>query len=356
MRNGIDVSSFSEIVHEVKNNEKEGQFYYSCGTRWSREGGVCAYVKPALIGTLRAPRTFVYPVRPTSLFCVGSKTPAAYPIEIAMTALSGCFLVSVVSGLSAQRCTIEQLNLELEGLIPSGISEAPQVTYRLVSSVDATLKDMQEVVRTVEQMSPNHRTFVTGLGMKVSVSRLDDPLYFGSIDESGVPVQKVAGLKTAGQGASNEREEIRLNCRWVYGTQLSAGFSQDEAEARMFPIDQPKQLGGIDWAPNPQEYLLMALSSDIANNLIEDSQVKSELSDLTISARARVDIRGMCGVADVPVHLQDIEINIESSLDLSDLSFDLSQRVDSAVNRSLVCKLIRQPVVFTVEVCDPRAA
>ena len=341
MRNGIDISSFSEIIHEIQNDERQAQFRYSAGAQWYAGNGLFAYVKPAIIGNLKSPRRFVYPIKPLSCNALAVDRESAFPIEIAMVALSGCFLVSVVSGLSAQRCTIENLYLKLDACIRNSNKYPPQVYYEIGAQTDQTIDRIEDVVNTVKKMSPNHRTFESELDISVLVGSSKVPMHFASID---------ANAQEPSNGIRSDN--IHIKCEWDYGTQLKAFLFDTNKQSKRFPIDQPKQLGGIDWAPNPQEYLLMALSSDLLNEMLAIDELGKKLPDLNISAKAHVDIRGMCDVADVPVHLQGICIQIESTGSLESLDKDLQALIDRAINNSAVCKIIRQKVKFEFSIKD----
>lgn len=336
MRNGIDVSGFSEIIDEVTNNPVEAQFRYATQARWTRSGGVCATVKPARIGSLRAPRTYCLPIEPRAALGgegkvgEGGMLGKAAPEELALVALSGCFLVSVVSGLSAQKCTIEDLSMRVALELDQNKLSPASALYRISSKTDRSVERTLEVVETVKSMSPNHRTFAEYLPLRFCYG--------------GTSLQLPPLRCSEGDGASSY-ESMQLQCLWHYGTQLMATL-ESEGKQRNFPIDQPKQLGGIDWAPNPQEYLLMALAGDILNGILDSGCLDRDVDDLTISTGAKVDIRGMCNVAEVPVHLQDIQIVLSSdSFDLSGVA-DIEALLTQVVDQSKVSGLIRRAVNF----------
>ena len=75
-----------------------------------------------------------------------------------------------------------------------------------------------------------------------------------------------------------------------------------------FAIDEPRQLLGLNSAPNPQEYLLGALAGCMAVvYTIGASLLEVHLESLQIQIDGKLDLRGMMGLADdVPVQLQDV--------------------------------------------------
>ncbi|WP_271271067.1 hypothetical protein [Aliamphritea hakodatensis] len=319
MRNGIDISSFSETVNEVRNDERQGQIDYSAVSSWKPNAGILARVNPARVGTLKAPRIFEIPVPPHATVAGHTMLPEATPQEMAAVALAGCFLVSTVNGLSSIKCTIESLNIGLT-LTPVDM----QALYTINAQTNRGPEDLERIVGMVKQMSPNHRSFAEALPLTVQIA--DTTFAF---DACGTP-----------EAPAGDPAETHLSCHWLYGTQLQANLG----DQLQLPIDQPKQLGGVDWAPNPQEYLLMALSADVLSKLTEHQAVTEQLSQLKIVASARVDIRGMCDVADVPVHLLNIQLQLQGNSDEMNRIANLKEYVQAAISQSTVCQYLRHPV------------
>lgn len=333
MRNGIDVSGFSEIIEEVTNNPVEARFDYKVEACWTRTGGACATVKPARIGSLKAPRIFQFPIKPRPARGENGMLAPAAPEELALVALSGCFLVSTVSGLTAQKCTIEQISMDVDISLDDSSRSPACVSYCIRSRTDKSAQSTKDVVETVQSMSPNHRSFVESLPINICIGNY-------RAEFSGLHSEDRSGF---------ESKPMSLVCSWKYGTQLTASFCVD-SDARVFPIDQPKQLGGVDWAPNPQEYLLAALSSDILNCLFESSDLTRDIEDMTVTASANVDIRGMCNVDGVPVHIQNIQLTVSSeSIDFTETP-GIEALLSTVVARSKVCNLIRRTVDFSIDV------
>ncbi|MBG6886137.1 MULTISPECIES: OsmC family protein [Pseudomonas aeruginosa group] len=333
MRNGMNISGFSEIVHEVQREPQQALFRYGAYARCSPTGDMLAGVHPATIGTLRAPRCFEVPVRPGSSLAAYGMLEAATPRELALIALSGCFLVSAVSGFSARRTTVGHLSMTTRASMTEGDTLAPQVRYQIRSLIDKKISEVVDVIEAVKSHSPNHQSFVQPLPLSVSVIAAGEPLL-----DLQFPAQAEAGASL------DQPQKLALDCQWLYGTQLRADFQrQDASDRRSFLIDQPKQLAGIDCGPNPQEYLLMAIAADVLQQLA----TRFPLDDTaTLDARAMVDIRGMCDVAPTPVHLQDIELKLSLGSRVAPRVEELEQALAQSIAQSQVCALIRRPVQF----------
>jgi uncharacterized OsmC-like protein len=327
MRNGIDVSGFSEIVDEVTNNPREAQFRYAADAIWEASGGTLAKVRPARIGTLRAPREFEVPMKPTPAAQTKNALPQATPEELAIVALSGCFLVSVVSGLTVQRCTIETIAMETELAIDEASKKSAAARFNILSRTDKGSEPTIAVSETVKSVSPNYRTFSESLQITCTLG--DKVLHFDPIEPET-------------NSASSFDKAVSLTCHWFYGTQLRAELIGADGKVTQYPIDQPKQLGGVDWAPNPQEYLLMALSSDVLNGLVTKLSHSPAFDGLGVKASARVDIRGMCGIDGVPVHLQDVVLDITPKTDDAETLRALQEVLPDVIKTSRICYLIRQ--------------
>lgn len=77
-------------------------------------------------------------------------------------------------------------------------------------------------------------------------------------------------------------------------------------------IDEPRQLGGSNHAPNPQEYLLSGLGSCLMVAFAVGASVLGiQLSQLQVTVQARLDLAGFLQVReDATVALQEIEFRI----------------------------------------------
>jgi uncharacterized OsmC-like protein len=77
-------------------------------------------------------------------------------------------------------------------------------------------------------------------------------------------------------------------------------------------IDEPRQLGGANHAPNPQEYLLSGLAACLMVGFAVGATVKGiQLSKLHVEVSATVDLGGFLGARiDAPVPMTGVEYTI----------------------------------------------
>jgi uncharacterized OsmC-like protein len=338
MRNGMNISGFSEIVHEIQEEPAQAIFRYAAYARAAPDAGVLAGVHPALIGLLKAPRHFEVPISPEPALKSYGLLDVASPQELALTALLGCFLVSAVSGFSARRTTVDHLSMTTSAALFQARVGAPQVRYQIRSDTDKKIGEALDVIEAVKTHSPNHQTFVQSLGLS---ARLAGPC-------GARPWVRFPGISASAGDTPVPSQALSLDCQWLYGTQLRSNFlRQNPEDPRTFPIDQPKQLAGIDWGPNPQEYLLMAIAADVLLQLRARHPLASEVQ---LNVRAMVDIRGMCEVAPSPVHLQDIELHLQVGECTTEQMEQLEQQLAQSIECSTVCALIRKRVDFEFDV------
>ncbi|WP_158814468.1 OsmC family protein [Methylocapsa sp. S129] len=128
-------------------------------------------------------------------------------------------------------------------------------------------------------------------------------------------------------------------------TRLGEGFNSTAA-VRQFTthVDEPTGLGGKDSAPNPVEYILVALGScqEITYRLYADA-LKIPLTSVSVKLRGLVDLRGFFAVDDsVRPGFQRIEavVTLESPASEDDL-----RRLKETVDRHCpVLDILRNPV------------
>jgi hypothetical protein len=136
--------------------------------------------------------------------------------------------------------------------------------------------------------------------------------------------------------------------RWLTGTQLESYTVAAPATVPPLRVDQPKQMTGCDWGPNPQEYLLLGLVADIAAHLDRVSgELKGERHTWQVVATAREDIRGLLLKNPDCLVLKDVECTVVIPAALhGDAGVDDIAR--GAFARSVVRDLIARP--YPVEV------
>lgn len=91
--------------------------------------------------------------------------------------------------------------------------------------------------------------------------------------------------------------------------QLIEGYKTEVSVRHFHPfhIDEPKELGGTDSAPNPMEYVLSSLGGceSVMIQMIAN-ELGITVSDLQIETNGEIDIRGLQGVEGVNPHFQSI--------------------------------------------------
>ena len=128
----------------------------------------------------------------------------------------------------------------------------------------------------------------------------------------------ISGLSEFTHEVKNDNDEalLRTGVRldWQNGTRMNVATSSMQLGPHRiirdfeFAIDEPRQLLGLNNAPNPQEYLLGALAGCMAVvYTIGASLLRVHLESLQIQIDGKLDLRGMMGLADdAPVQLQDV--------------------------------------------------
>jgi putative redox protein len=128
-------------------------------------------------------------------------------------------------------------------------------------------------------------------------------------------------------------------------TRLGEGFNST-ATVRQFTahVDEPAGLGGADTAPNPVEYVLVALGScqEITYRLYADA-LGIPLSGVSVKLRGLVDLRGFFAVNDsVRPGFQRIEAVV--TLDSPASQEDLRRLKDTVDRHCPVLDILRNPV------------
>jgi uncharacterized OsmC-like protein len=86
------------------------------------------------------------------------------------------------------------------------------------------------------------------------------------------------------------------------------GFTvRSEIRGFTVPIDEPRELGGNDTAPNPVELLLAALGGcqEIVYRAFA-AVLGIEIDSIEVHAKGRLDLHGFLGLADVPAGFTNI--------------------------------------------------
>jgi uncharacterized OsmC-like protein len=299
MRNSFNTAGYSEVVHETRADPREARFLYSGRARYSPRRGLSAWNGPAILGTVKSARRFSFELNDDAWRdCdVLPATDAPAPIDLALTGIGACSVKTLVGGGSAQGVVFDTVEL----LIEQGAAEGGAIDCRFEVGGPDQDELLQQLLDKVQKASPNHVTLTTRLPFEVTC-----------VDESGETARETfAGV----DAVTRLRFPAARRIRWISGVQVES--HPVDGPGPVLRVDSPKQLTGVDWGPNAQEYLLMGLASDVAAHLGQLSRERlGRQPEWNVVADARLDIRGHLSAAAaalVTVHLQDIRCAISAS-------------------------------------------
>jgi uncharacterized OsmC-like protein len=325
MRNGINISNISEFVHEVQQNPAEADLRY--GIRLRSRGDRLANVETRTMraGTIVVPRDFSFSG------WVGASEPQRQDpsaMEILLAAMGGCVLMTFIYGASSKGMILTGLSAEMRAQAAQGV---PTFRWTLDVAADGSDEQLADLAQQVTNRSPNHRSLAeeNTLLFNVSISANDGLECWEFVEKAS--------------GSALDVPETTAHVRWDYGTQLTAIVPMSHSASRecQLAIDVPKQYLGIDKAPNPQEYLLGALATDLATQFRRLSQREGIVVDeFAADVFTRVDIRGVLNVspeARVAIHGTTVDLRVTVSDTLSRAKQLVDEAIASSVVRSLIC-------------------
>ena len=117
----------------------------------------------------------------------------------------------------------------------------------------------------------------------------------------------VAGLSEFVHEGRERPDEARISYRvdvgWDNATRMEASTGTMKigphrvARSFSFPVDEPRQIGGLNTAPTPQEYLLGGVAGCMAVAYVMGASMMGiRLSSLDISIEGELDLRGFMGL------------------------------------------------------------
>lgn len=350
MRNGLNITGVSEMVHELRERPDEAvaDFTVECPAGPAAEGAVTAATRTARIGTLRVARPFTLTHRLS--WQPGPGGPYPSPHESALAALASCALITQVNGLTARGVTIGALQVTVRAelaLDASGCPVAGQPLHHLRwhcdLESDGPTDVVVSVVRLVTGFSPNHRAFT-------------DACPFDLVTINGKPLTS-AYTPTAAPGAelaAAAAATVEATVVWEYGSEAAYTTatalhgvrhgSLTSATART--VDQTKQMLGIDKGPNSQEILLAAVCAELFADL-SDALEDGPPAAAVLRAGGRIDHRGMMNVErTVPSRVHDLSLEVSTPEAASSGTQDL---VRAALSRSVLVATLAHPRTIEVE-------
>ena len=338
MRNGLNISSLSEFVHEIRSTPEEAMLRYHAHASLVHPDLVAIETQTAWAGTIRVARPFTFQAQlPGTLDRRNSITP----LEYAQAALLGCVLVTYVYGASSKGIVLSSLSASSEAdVCQRGDGQVlSNVRYSLAVDADTDDQTVTGIGRYVSFLSPNHRTWVEKNELLVAVC----------VKGRGVARAEVVltpeSFEAGAPSLSPAHDSVGCRLAWRYGTQLDGQVVRRLSSALPLPIcvDQPKQYMGIDLAANPQELLLAALGSDVLGQLSALARAEQlPLGSARIELGGSLDLRGVMNVErSAPVKLvsPSATLHIESDADANRLQ-ELGLQ---AFRLSAVCRLLCTP-------------
>jgi uncharacterized OsmC-like protein len=117
-----------------------------------------------------------------------------------------------------------------------------------------------------------------------------------------------------------------IGLNWTSGTRAQVEAlpmrigDQRVSRGMRWEIDEPRQLGGSNHAPNPQEYLLSGLAGCLMVGFMVGASVRGiQVESLAIEVRSELDLAGFLGVRDnAPVALGCIRYTMTVAADAPD--------------------------------------
>ena len=337
MRNGLNTGNMSEFVNEIRTNPKEAAFIYGCRADFAADGHVEVTLETLRGGSLRIARAFK--------FLVSDGAPGARqfpgPYEYLLTALGGCVIVTFVLGCSARGITLNDLEIRLRARVDRRRSSPlDQLHYEIAvncASEDVVLRELAEYVSC---LSPNHRTFIDHNSYDLDVSVVDEG---GQVSHREKVSPQPGGWvpdPSVGEAAS----EVVTRLAWKYGTQMEGRVSMSDGAtlAGVVNVDQPKQALGLDFAPNPQEYLLGVLGAEylhVLGSLARQRGVTLRRASTTLVGK--LDLRGLMNVdSSVPVRVHEIgqKVEIDSPQPFDEVRELAAQAAGICISQQTVCK------------------
>ncbi|MEU2358669.1 OsmC family protein [Streptomyces misionensis] len=332
MRNSFNTASFSEVVHEIREDASEGLFRYVGKAYYSPLRGLTAEVGPAMLGSVKSARRFSFDIRnpfaPITEFTAAEPTP----MDLALTGIGSCSLMTFIGGGSAQGLVFESVEV---GLTCGPDDETPtSIEFEVEGEVEGAR--ITELIRRVRQRSPNYASLAAAV-----------PVEWWCLTNVATPSERRRSAPRKPPTAVQAQPD-RRRIRWLSGPQ-SESFARPPSGAASLRVDNPKQLTGVDWGPNPQEYLMMGFAAEVAAYLGAHSRDRLGRDAVwEATARCTEDVSGLLRAdPDAVVHLQDVSCAVSMSSPCAPHE-SVEELVGEAVSGSRIGRLISEPQVVEI--------
>lgn len=123
---------------------------------------------------------------------------------------------------------------------------------------------------------------------------------------------------------------FRATNKWIGGAHncsriddfYAAGEERNHPQPFELDADQPPMLAGDDQAPNPVEYLLVALAGCVTTSMIAQAAVRGiHVEELESELEGDIDLRGFLGLSkDVPKGYTNIRVKFRAKADAENLA------------------------------------
>lgn len=343
MRNGLDISGVSELVHEISTNPEEAPIIFDVVGTWKR-GSALAEVRTAHYGTIRMARGWTVESDPAD----HEQRSAPSPEELTLAALGACVLVTHAHGYSARGISLSGLRVGVTGsLRHASTADTPtpahlfeNLRYAIGVECDGDDDQMRGLSQFVTCFSPNHRAFLDAGELAVELQTAD-----GTTTALASP--PVSTLE-ATEASAAPPCDVKADLTWEYATQahvrmtLGAALNPKE-ESYDIVVDQAKQMVGLDSGPNPQELLLAATVSELLFLVHDEAERRGiALDTLRVESGGRLDIRGMLNVdPEVPARFHRIGLRIVAHGAAPNAT--MQQLADAALARSVCIASLQFP-------------
>ncbi|MEV0977959.1 hypothetical protein [Streptomyces sp. NPDC049915] len=333
MRNGFNVSSSGEFVNEIREDAQEAQFRYHATARFRPGRGLRAWTRPALLGRVKSARRFELDLADGwQDHQAGPQVQEHTPLDLALAAVGVCSLKTAIAGGTARGITFDTIEMVISADVLPGdevslsTARVRRLAYDISTRSDADAGLIEEVTRQILDRSPNHRTV-----------KDDTELHFHNAEQ-----ELTWHLEEAPAGAPGART-VRRHVKWISGTQFeSAGLDLDGCRLPL-RVDEAKQFAGVDWAPNPQEYVVIALAAELAALAArKQAAATGSAGEWTVNAQGRLDLRGLMLIdPSAAVGFQTISCTVEGPAGIT--SAETEEYFRAAVEASALVELLALP-------------
>jgi len=353
MRNGLDISGASELVHEIGGKPVEAVIDFNASAVPGLSGAEVS-IRTAHHGTQRMARSFLIPFTEDSAHLLGGLS--AY--EAAVAALGACVLITHVHGYSARGVTITSLRVTVTAAVEvdehgrwvGGETALHDVRYLVEADCDGSADSVSEVSQFVTCFSPNHRAFLDEGNYRLAAM---------AVRPDGTPdAVELDQVAPAPAGVGGTRLDLTAELTWEYGVQATATTTfapggELRRERPALVVDQSKQMLGLDRGPNPQELLLAAISADLTHQVRAlAAEHGITLAGVEVESSGRLDIRGMLNVSpDIPARFHNLHFLVRADTDAA--LADLTDLVRQAAARNVVLATLLRANSIQVDLRSP---